>query len=66
MVLGRKQVNGVKFQTETIPFHSIDHRCRRDIVAGLQVSRRLGELIKLDQFAPRVALGEASAHDASL
>jgi hypothetical protein len=35
-------------------------------LAGPQIERRLGELIKLDQFAPRVALGEASAHDVSL
>jgi hypothetical protein len=45
--------------------HDVDRRYRSDIVAGAQVSRGLGEPIKLDQFAPSVALGEASAHGAS-
>src|SRR5208337_5468989 len=61
-----KQVNGVKFQTETLPFHSIDCRCRGDVVARPQVSSGLGEPVEFDQFAPCVALGEASAHGASL
>jgi hypothetical protein len=36
------------------------------VVAGAQVSRRLRQPVKIDQFTPRVALSEASAHDASL
>jgi len=40
----------------------VDRRCRGDVVAGAQVSRRLRQPIKLDQFAPAVASGEASAH----
>ena len=66
MVLGAKHVNGVKVQTETQSSHHVDRRCRGDIVAGAQVSRRLRELVKLDQFAPRVALGEATAHGVTL
>ena len=42
--------------------HNIDRRCRGDVVAGPQVSSRL----KLNQFAPRVALGEVSAQSVSL
>ena len=60
----RKQVNGVKFQTETLPFHSIDRRYRGDVVAGAQVARGLCEPVKLDQFAPCVALIEASTVNA--
>jgi hypothetical protein len=33
--------------------------------SGAQVSRWHSQPIKLDQFAPRVALGEASTHDAT-
>ena len=36
------------------------------IAANLRKRRSKPQPIKLDQFAPRVALGEASAHDASL
>jgi hypothetical protein len=35
-------------------------------VAGPQVSGRLGEPVKLDQFALRVVLGETSAHGGRL
>jgi len=66
MVAWRKQVNGVKFQTETLPFHSIDRRRRGDIVAGTQVARGLGEPVRRGQFAPRAALGEAPAHGVTL
>jgi len=59
MVLGAEQVNGVKFQTETLPFDRVDRRCRGDVVGGPQVARRLHQPVKLDQFAPRVGLGEA-------
>jgi hypothetical protein len=55
-----------KLWTGSRQSHHIDRRCRGDIIAGAQVSRRLGKPIKLDQFAPCVALGEASAHDVSL
>ncbi len=41
--------------------HDIDRCCRSDVVSGPQVARRLCQPVKLDQFAPRVALGEASA-----
>jgi hypothetical protein len=39
---------------------------RGDIVAGPQIERRLGQPVKLDELAPSVALGEASAHGAPL
>ena len=46
--------------------HDVDRGCRGDVVAGAQVTRRLGQPVKLDQFAPSVRLGEASAHGANL
>ncbi len=62
----RKQVNAVKFQTETLPFHSIDRRRRGDIVAGPQVECPQGQPVRRSQFAPRAALGEAPAHGVTL
>ena len=44
----------------------VDRRCRGDVVAGAQVSRRLRQPVKFDQLAPRVRLSEASTHGASL
>ena len=46
--------------------YDVNRSCRGNVVPGPQVSRRLGQPVKLDQFAPRVALGEASAHGANL
>jgi hypothetical protein len=46
--------------------HDIYRHCRGDITVGAQVARRLGQPIKLDLFRPCVALGEASAHGATL
>jgi len=58
MVLGQASQWRPNFKTRTIPFtESIP--CRRDIVSGAQF-RAGGEPIKLDKFAPRVALGEVS------
>ena len=54
--------HGNKLWTRISHSHDIDSRCRSDIVAGAQVARRLGQPIKLDQFAPTEELGEASAH----
>jgi hypothetical protein len=66
MVLGAKQVNGVKFETETVPLHGIGCGCGRDIVAGLHVAHPQGQPVRRGQFAPRAALGEAPAHGVTL
>ncbi len=44
------------------PSHDVDGRRRGDVVVGPQIERRLRQPVKLDQFAPCVVLGEASAH----
>jgi hypothetical protein len=45
--------------------HHLDGVGRGDVVAGLQIAGGAGEVIQIVDFAPRVALGEASAHNAA-
>ena len=44
--------------------YDIDHRRRGNVIARPEIKRQLRQFIKLDELAPCVGLGEASAHGA--
>ena len=42
--------------------HDLDSVGRRDVVVGLKIASGAREVVRVVDFAPRLALGEASAH----
>jgi hypothetical protein len=52
----------VKLTAGLVRHHHIDRGGQRDVVARLDILRRAGEPVKLVEFAPNVALGEATTH----
>ena len=59
---GHREWHARQFELAVAGDHRLDGSCWDDIVARLKVGGRNRQAVESDEFAPRVGLGETTAH----